>query len=334
MTASIQRIDIHAHVLEESTMKLLGGVSSLVAPRLEWVDDTTTLVIGEFRYPLYPRGGWDLEHRINHMDATGVSRQVLSIPPFTFFYEQEAPLVVETAQIQNNRIAEILRQHPDRFYGFATVPLQHAAAAATELERAIGLGMHGAEICTNVAGRNLDDPELDAFWAKAEALNAPILLHPHNVAAMDRLGKYYLNNLIGNPLDSTIAIASLIFGGVLDRFPNLKLCFVHGGGYFPYQWGRLEHGYHVRTEPHVNGARPPREYLDRFAFDTITHSTGALEYLIKTFGANRVVMGTDYPFDMGLEDPLPVVQSLTSVTDDEKAAILGGNAARLIGVTG
>ncbi|MFN0073611.1 MAG: amidohydrolase family protein [Chloroflexota bacterium] len=331
MTSSIQRIDIHAHVLEESTMSLLSGLSPRVAPRLEWVDDTTTLVIDDFRYPLFPRGGWDLERRIEDMDRTGVSRQVLSIPPFTFFYDQDPRLVAETAQIQNNRIAEILKLHSDRFLGFATVPLQSPALASAELERAMGLGLHGVEICTNVAGRNLDEPELDEFWSRAESLGAPILLHPHNVAAMDRLGKYYLNNLIGNPLDTTIAIASLIFGGVLDRFPLLKLCFVHGGGYFPYQWGRLEHGYHVRTEPHLHSARAPREYLDRFAFDTITHSAGALEYLIRTFGSNRVLLGTDYPFDMGFENPLPIVQSLSSITDEEKDSILGGNAARLIG---
>jgi aminocarboxymuconate-semialdehyde decarboxylase len=330
MTSTIQRIDIHAHVLEESTMKLLGGVSPLVAPRLEWVGDTTTLVIHHFRYPLFPRGGWDLERRIGDMDRTGVNRQVLSVPPFTFFYDQDSNLTLETCQIQNNRIAEILTEHPGRFSGFAAVPLQAPELAAAELERAVGLGLHGAEICTNVAGRNLDEPELDAFWAKAAALNVPILLHPHNVAAMDRLGKYYLNNLIGNPLDTTIAIASLIFGGVLDRFPALKLCFVHGGGYFPYQWGRLEHGYHVRSEPHVNNARPPREYLERFAFDTITHSPAALEYLVQVFGSSRVLLGTDYPFDMGLADPLPIVQGLSSITEDEKSAILGGNAARLL----
>jgi len=330
MTSSIQRIDIHAHVLEESTMKLLGELSPLVTPKLEWVGDTTTLVIHDFRYPLFPRGGWDLEQRIGDMDRTGVHRQVLSVPPFTFFYDQDPHLAVETCQIQNNRIAEILVEHSGRFFGFAAVPLQAPELAATELERAIGLGLHGAEICTNVAGRNLDEPEFDAFWAKATSLNVPILLHPHNVAAMDRLGKYYLNNLIGNPLDTTIAIASLIFGGVLDRFPTLKLCFVHGGGYFPYQWGRLEHGYHVRAEPHVNAAKPPREYLDRFSFDTITHSAGALEYLIRVFGSSRVLLGTDYPFDMGLEDPLPIVQSLTSITENEKANIMGGNAARLL----
>ena len=238
------------------------------------------LVIHDFKYPLFPRGGWDLERRIGDMDRTGVHRQVLSVPPFTFFYDQDPHLAVETCQVQNNRIAEILAQHSERFFGFAAVPLQDPELAATELERAIGLGLHGAEICTNVAGRNLDEPELDEFWAKATLLDVPILLHPHNVAAMDRLGKYYLNNLIGNPLDTTIAIGSLIFGGVLDRFPTLKLCFVHGGGYFPYQWGRLEHGYHVRTEPHIHAAKAPREYLDRFSFDTITHSMGALEYLI------------------------------------------------------
>lgn len=329
-TPAIERIDVHAHILEESTMRLLSGVSPRVAPRLEWVDDTTTLIIDDFRYPLFPRGGWDLERRIADMDLTGVNRQCISVAPFTFFYHCEANLVVETAQIQNNRIAEILKEYPDRFYGLATVPLQAPERAAAEVRRAIGLGLHGVEICTNVNGLNLDEPELDPFWAEVESLGVPILLHPQQVAAADRLPRYYLTNLIGNPLDSTIAIASLIFGGVLDRFPSLKLAFVHGGGFFPYQWGRLQHGYHVRQEPHQYGAQPPSAYLDRFHFDTIVHSTSALEYLIKLFGAHRVVLGTDYPFDMGLDDPLTTVSDVPGLSPSALAAILGGNTARLL----
>jgi aminocarboxymuconate-semialdehyde decarboxylase len=192
------------------------------------------------------------------------------------------------------------------------------------------LGLRGMQIGSNIAGKNLDDPELEPVWATAAELDAFILLHPINVAGMDRLGSYYLNNLIGNPLDTTIAAACLVFSGVLERYPSLKICLSHGGGFVPYQAGRFVHGWQVRTEPKKKLPKPPTDSLNRFYFDTIVHSTDVLEFLVGEAGADRVLLGSDYPFDMGMPDGVLQVRGL-SVPASDQAAILGGRARALLG---
>jgi len=202
--------------------------------------------------------------------------------------------------------------------------------AADELRHAVRvLGLRGAQIGSNIMGKNLDDPELEPVWAAAAELGAFILLHPINVAGADRLSSYYLTNLIGNPLDTTIAAASLVFGGVLERHPTLKICLAHGGGFVPYQAGRFVHGWHVRTEPKSKLAKPPTESLKRFYFDTIVHSKEALAFLVGNAGAARVLLGSDYPFDMGMPEGVSQVRSL-SVPAADQAAILGARARALL----
>src|SRR5437763_8960580 len=174
--------------------------------------------------------------------------------------------------------------------------MQAPKLAADELRHAMGkLGLRGVHIGSNVAGKNLDDPELEPVWATAAELGAFILLHPINVAGADRLSSYYLTNLIGNPLDTTIAAACLVFSGVMERHPQLKICLAHGGGFVPYQAGRLVHGWQVRTEPKRKLTKPPTDSLKRFYFDTIVHSKEALEFLVDTAGADQVLLGSDYP---------------------------------------
>ena len=195
------------------------------------------------------------------------------------------------------------------------------------------LGLRGAQIGSNVAGKNLDDPELEPVWATAAELDAFILLHPINVAGVDRLSSYYLNNLIGNPLDTTIAAACLVFSGVLERHPSLKICLAHGGGFVPYQAGRFLHGWHVRTEPKSKLPKPPTESLGRFYFDTIVHSKDVLEFLVGNAGVDRVLLGSDYPFDMGMPDGVLQVRGL-SIPAGDQASILGGRAKALLGAAG
>ncbi|HTE86292.1 MAG TPA: amidohydrolase family protein [Dehalococcoidia bacterium] len=202
----------------------------------------------------------------------------------------------------NDSFAEDLNNWsgPMRFSALANVPMQDATAAARELERAVSRhGFRGAMIATNIAGANLDEPRFDQFWQQAQELNVPVVLHPFAVIGPDRLERFYLNNAIGNPTDTTIAAGSLIFGGVLDRFPDLQIILMHGGGFLPYQYGRFDAAHEVRPEPKSNGAGMPRDYLRRFLFDSIVFSPQVLRYLIETVGADRVVLGTDYPFDMG-----------------------------------
>jgi aminocarboxymuconate-semialdehyde decarboxylase len=195
------------------------------------------------------------------------------------------------------------------------------------------LGLRGAQIGSNVAGKNLDDPELEPVWATAAELDAFILLHPINVAGADRLSSYYLGNLIGNPLDTTIAAACLVFSGVLERHPSLKICLAHGGGFVPYQAGRFVHGWHVRAEPKRKLEKPPTDSLKRFYFDTIVHSKEVLAFLVGNAGADRVLLGSDYPFDMGMPEGVSQVRGL-SISTAEQSAILGGRARALLGAAG
>ena len=328
-----QTIDVHAHVLTEETIRLLQREAPKVAPKLSEVDEQFgTLDVAGSVYRHFPRGGWDLDRRLQDMAASKVDVQVLSVCPQTFVYAQPPAVAAGFARIQNEQIAKLMKAHPNRFLGIATLPMQAPKLAADELRHAMRvLGLKGAQIGSNIAGKNLDDPDLEPVWATAAELGAFILVHPINVAGMDRLGSYYLNNLIGNPLDTTIAAACLVFSGVLERYPNLKICLAHGGGFVPYQAGRFVHGWHVRQEPKKKLPKPPTESLKRFYFDTITHSTEVLEFLVGSAGAGRVLLGSDYPFDMGMPDGVLQVKNL-SIPAGEQTTILGGAARALLGV--
>lgn len=209
--------------------------------------------------------------------------------------------------------------------GLATVPLQDGRAAALEVERACGrLGLLGVEIATNLRGRELSDPDLTPFWQTCASARLPIFLHPAYVVSGGRLDGLHLRNLVGNPLDTTLAVARLIFGGVLDGYPDLRLLLAHGGGYWPYQYGRIDHGYAVR--PECRGAvRPPRDYLGAFYYDTVVHSAPALGYLVSLVGADRVLAGSDVPFDMADGDPLATLRA-AGIAGESFEKIAAGNA--------
>jgi aminocarboxymuconate-semialdehyde decarboxylase len=329
--ASTQTIDVHAHILSEETIRLLQREAPKVAPKLSDIDDQfATLDVAGNVYRQFPRGGWDLERRLSDMAASQVDMQVLSVCPQTFLYAQPPELTAAFARIQNEELARVVKAHPDRFLAIATVPMQAPKLAADELRHAMRtLGLRGMQIGSNVAGKNLDDPELEPVWATAAELGAFILLHPINVAGMDRLGSYYLNNLIGNPLDTTIAAACLVFSGVLERHPSLKICLAHGGGFVPYQAGRFLHGWHVRAEPKRKLPKPPTDSLARFYFDTIVHSQEVLEFLVSHVGADRVLLGSDYPFDMGAREGVQQIRG-SSMASADQSTILGGLARRLL----
>jgi aminocarboxymuconate-semialdehyde decarboxylase len=325
-------IDIHTHILTEETLRLLARESPRLAPTLTPIDaDTAVLEIAGTPYRPFPRGGWEIERRFQDMDAAEVDVHVLSATPQTYLYDQEPALGAATAAIQNDQIASLVKTHPDRLMGIATLPMQAPERAAEELRRAVRtLGLRGAMIGSNVMGKNLDDPSFEPLWQTAAELGAFMLIHPVNVAGADRLRSYYLNNLIGNPLDTTIAAACLVFGGVLERYPDLKVLLVHGGGFVPYQAGRWVHGWQVRPEPKVNVGQSPGPWIDRFYYDTILHAKAQLEFLVASVGPSRVLLGSDYPYDMGTGECARQVNALW-IDDSEKAAILNGNAMTLLG---
>jgi aminocarboxymuconate-semialdehyde decarboxylase len=278
----------------------------------------------------FPRELWDTEQRLRDMDTHGVDVQLLAPTVFTFFYQHEPALGHACAALQNDEIAAEVRRHPGRVLGRGGVRLQAPELAAQELRRAMTtLDLRGAMIGTHVRGRNLDDPTLAPFWAEAEELGAFIFIHPHGGAGAERLGAYYLKNLVGLPFETTIAGASLVFGGVLERHPDLKVCLSHGGGFLPYQAGRFRHGYDVRPEAKVNLEAPPEQSIARLFYDTILHSKPTLEFLISSAGAGHVLLGSDYPFDMGNLDCVARVEAL-AIPAPERDLIVGGYAERLL----
>ncbi len=325
-------LDVHTHILTEEMMGRLAKEAPKVAPRMTAIDKDSFIVeIAGTPYRPFPRGGFDVERRFADMDAAEVDVQVLSATPQSYLYEQEAALTATCAAIQNEAIAKLVAAHPDRFLGIATLPMQAPELAAAELRRAVrSLGLRGAMIGSNVVGRNLDDPSLEPLWAAASELETLLLIHPVNVGAAERLRSYYLNNLIGNPLDTTIAAACLVFGGVLERHPKLKVCLVHGGGFVPYQAGRWAHGWHVRPEPKVNIKQSPEPWIERFYYDTILHSKESLSFLVGSAGPARVLLGSDYPYDMGTGECVRQVKALV-IPEAEKATVLGGQAWKLLG---
>jgi len=328
----MRTIDIHAHVLTEETVALIGKEIPALKPRLTAIDsDNYVLEVAGVPYKPFPLGGFDLQRRFADMKAAEVDMQVLSATPQTYFYDHDAGVAATCAAIQNEAIAKLVKSYPDKFMGIATLPMQSGEVAARELARAmLNLGLRGAMIGSNANGVNLDHPSYETLWKVAADSGAFILIHPNNVAGADRLRAYYLNNLIGNPLDTTIAAACLVFGGVMERHPKLKVCLLHGGGFVPYQAGRWVHGWQVRPEPKVNIKGSPQRYLDRFTFDTILHGRPQLEFLVGAAGAGRVLLGSDYPYDMGTGECVRQVRAL-SISDADKAKVLEGNAVRLFG---
>jgi len=307
-------IDMHAHVFPKDALSKLRKSYGDSIPRL-------TLNQPEF---------YDSERRIAMMDERGVDVQVLSVTPGNFCYSAPPEAGVAISMAQNDAIHDMVTGNPDRFIGSATVPLQDAEAAKQELERAVkDLGFTSVEIGTNVDGANLDSPALEPFYGAAEALGVPIIVHPINNAGADRMTRYYLGNIVGNPMETTLAVGSVVFGGVLERHRGLRFCWAHGGGFFPYQIGRFDHGYTVREEVKANIKKPPSGYLDPMYYDTVTHGEPALTFLIKRMGADKVLYGTDFPWDMGEYDSIPTIKSMKSISGAERVRVLGENSAKL-----
>lgn len=330
--ASQRTIDTHAHILTDETMRLISKEAPKLAVKLaDDKADVTTLTVGEVPYQPFIRGGWDIERRLKDMDDTLVDVQVLSATPQTYYYEEEASVGAALSAIQNEQIAKHVKQHPERFMGIATLPMQAPEKAAAELRRGIReLGLRGAMIGSNCQGKNLDDPSFEPLWQAASELDAFIFIHPVSVAGANRLKDYYLRNFIGNPLDTTIAAACLVFGGVLERYPNLTIVLAHGGGFVPYQTGRWIHGWHERKpEPQVKLKKSPEEFIGKLRYDTILHAAPQLESLVGWVGPQRVLLGSDYPYDMAMMDLVRHVRSL-NIADDAKDIILGREAEQLL----
>jgi aminocarboxymuconate-semialdehyde decarboxylase len=312
----------------------LGRESPLVAPELiEENGETIMRIAGKVVQRPLPREIHDVDLRLHDMDKNGVRMQLVCATVQTFFYDREPALGTTCAMLQNDVLGAVIRRHPTRLLALATLPLQDPVKAADELRRAmLSLNMRGAQIGSNVNGRNLDDPALEPVWAVADELQAFILVHPHGeILPGDRLKSYYMRNFVGLPFETTMAGAALVFGGVLERFPDIRFCLCHGGGLVPYQAGRFIHAWQVRGEAKARLQESPEASLARLYYDTIVHAPRALQFLIDTVGANRVLLGSDYPFDMGNMDCVARVDALPA-PQEVRDTVLGKRAAELLGV--
>ena len=275
----------------------------------------------------------DIDVRLKDMDRMGIDIQAVSPAPNQTYYWTEPGLGVELARSVNDRLADIVASHPDRFVGLGTIPLQDVQLAVAELERCVQrLGLRGVEINPSVNGMDLTDARLnlEKFFARAQALNAVIFMHPIGYTQGERLVDHYFNNVIGNPLETTVAASHLIFDGVMERHPKLKVVLPHAGGYLAHYWARMDHAHRARPDCRVVIKKVPTSYLKKFYFDTITFDTQMLAHLIAKYGPEHVVLGTDYPFDMGEENPVKLIESVPRLSRADKDKIMGGNAARLL----
>jgi aminocarboxymuconate-semialdehyde decarboxylase len=268
-------------------------------------------------------------------DAMGVDAQVISPAPPQCYYDVPAEVGIEAARMVNEGIAAIAARMVDRIpAAMGSVPLQAGGeAAAAELQHAVTvLGLKGVEVLAHVGDLELSDPTFEPFWAKAEALGAVVFIHPAGFTEPRRFGRFYFSNVIGNPLDTTMALHHLIFDGVLERYPALKIIASHGGGYLPAYSGRIDHAWGARSDAHGTLPQPPSFYLKKIYLDTIVFTPDQLEALVKLFGVEKILLGTDYPYDMGEYDPIGHIASVASFSDADRAAIAGGNARALFGI--
>lgn len=327
-------IDIHAHYFPESYIELIAGRGKRCGATVT-TDGQGRIFIQVgllLRTGPITRAFIDLEERLAEMDRQGVGMHALSLTqPMVYWADDELGLELSVAF--NDAVSAAHRAHPDRLIGFACLPLQNPHLALQELERAARLpGIRGVYMATAVRDRELSDRSFFPVYERMADLGLPLFLHPMMINN-ERLKQYYLINLCGNPFDTAIAAAHLIFGGVLDAFPKLEVCLPHAGGALPILRGRMDRGFEVRDECKTV-PRPPSEYLRRFTYDTISYSAPILEDLVRLVGAERIMMGSDYCFDIACNDPVGTVNEVKSLTARQRAQILWENAARLLKLEG
>jgi aminocarboxymuconate-semialdehyde decarboxylase len=348
------KIDLHTHILPKEWPDLDAKYGYPGFVRMEhYKPCCARMMIGERTFREVTDNVWDPARRIEECDRAGVAMQVICTVPVMFSYWAKPADALDLSRRLNDHIAEVVRRYPDRFSGLATIPLQDPDLAAGELERCVReLGLRGAEIGTHVDanehfGRldplNLDNAVLQPVWATAEQVGAAIFVHPWDMVGKSRMPKYWLPWLVGMPAETSLAICSMIFGGVFERFPKLRVAFAHGGGAFPCTAGRIEHGFQVRpdlcaVDNHVN----PRRYLAEqqgetyrpahFFVDALVHDPDALRLLIRLFGSQRIALGSDYPFPLGEQLPGSMIEAMDDLSAEEKSQILSETAREFLAI--
>jgi len=334
MNSGSLRIDLHTHVLPENwpDLKQRYGYGGFVQLEHHRPDRARMLLDGRcFRE--IESNCWSASRRIEECDRHGVDVQVLSTVPVMFCYWAKPQDTCDLARLLNDHVAELVRESPRRFVGLGTLPMQDPDLAIGELERCVGdLGLAGVQIGSHVNDWNLDQAELLPLFARAEELSASVFVHPWDMLAPERMQRYWMSWLVGMPAETALAICSMIFGGVLERLPGLRVAFAHGGGSFPGTLGRIEHGFDVRPDLcAVNDHDSPREYVRRIYVDSLVHDPAALAYLIELFGAERIALGSDYPFPLGEARPGSVIDGM-AIPEAQKRRMLAGTALEFLGL--
>jgi aminocarboxymuconate-semialdehyde decarboxylase len=342
------KIDLHTHILPRDWPDLDAKYGYPGFIRLEHYKPCCARMLkGDQFFREVTDNVWEPSRRIEDCDRDGVNMQVLSTVPVMFSYWAKPNDALNLSRLLNDHIAEVVRGYPGRFSGLATVPLQDPELAAKELTRAVKeLKLSGAEIGTHVDAnehceqaecRNLDDRSLDVFWQTAQDLDAALFIHPWDMIGKGRMPKYWLPWLVGMPAETSLAICSMMFGGVFDRFPRLRVAFAHGGGAFPHSIGRIQRGFDVRPDVcAVDSQTPPESYLAhdgrpaRFFVDSLVHDASALRYLLEKFGANRVALGSDYPFPLGEGRPGTLIESMKDLSQADTDRLLAGTAREFL----
>jgi aminocarboxymuconate-semialdehyde decarboxylase len=299
------------------------------------------VILENERYTVASRGGTrgslgegahNAQARIRELDRMSIDMQAISPSPILLFYEERLDAASYFSRLQNEAIGEVVRAHPDRFVGFGTVPLQDVSEAISVAEEAKNLGLRGLEVGTSVEGKPLDDPEFEPFYDAVQQLDLLLFVHPTEGGGPERNDPMigFLGNVVVFPYRTTLMIERMILRGLFEKYRNLRFCLAHGGGFLTYNIWRLDHAYTQRGDLKDRIPRKPSEYLKRIYFDSIVHSVVALQYLVQVVGADRVVIGTDYPMAMGETAPVPRIMALASVSDEERAQILGKNAMRIL----
>jgi aminocarboxymuconate-semialdehyde decarboxylase len=326
-------VDIHCHYLNpEVNAKTAHLNAPSYDPTVIYANDITNqtnLLQMKTRAPKL----MGIEERLQDMDKMGVDIQAVAPAPYHYFYFTDPELGASLARDVNHGIANVVASHPDRFVGLGSVPLQNPKMAVKELEYCVKkLGLKGVEICTNVNGKNLTDPSLglEKFFAKANELGIVVFMHPLGFTQGERLSNHYFNNVIGNPLETTIAVSHLIFDGVIARYPKIKFLAAHGGGFLAHYWARMDHAWGARKDCRTVIKKKPSSYLEKIYFDTITHDPEMLGNLVNRFGANHVMLGTDYPYDMADDHPLKTIRAVKGLSTSDRQLIEGGNAVKLM----
>src|SRR6266436_6297101 len=326
-------IDIHCHVRSDKAAAMVEDHAAVSQWFLETAASPQSQAQNRANGERTVEQGRSPEQRIADMDLMGIDIQAISPAPRQTYYGADADLGLATSRACNDFIAEICGKYPDRFVGLGTVPFQAPDLAIAELERLHkSLGFRGIEIMTHVAGEALSADRFRKIFARCEELGLVVFMHPDGFTEAGRFADHYFANVIGNPLDSTVALHHLIFGGVLRDYPNLKLVAAHGGGFLPAYSGRIDHAASARPDCCEQLHRMPTTYLKRLYFDALVYTHHQLHYLVEEYGADHILMGTDYPADMGETDPVGFIEGAARLDDATRRAILGGNAARLLGL--